>query len=119
MSIKTGKDCPHPQSLTDNSNEVDLKNVFKNDPATVELQLRRANHLDVYGLPLMPVPAMVGPFERLKRIVRVRVVSAGEEPRTIRNKDDSLDLFLKDNKEIDLGISCLKVQALQNRTHVN
>jgi hypothetical protein len=53
----------------------DFRDFFGRDPPFVDIELDRIDALDDKYLPVMPVPAMTGPFERIRR--EIRVVEAG------------------------------------------
>ena len=85
-----------------------LREFFESEPYVkcVTLELSRPDQMDSCGLPLMPVTSIVGPFEKIRRVIEV----VQGDSNVLRERDNEcMKLYAETNNPVDLGISCLKV----------
>ena len=110
LSISDGENFPGPAQRT-RITYAYLKSFFKAKAhSMVALELSRSDHEDAYGLPFMPVPSMIAPFEKIRRTIRIHSGSCTEEKAVRKSEDDSLDIYVDEMRtSLDLGVSCLKV----------
>ena len=97
---------------------ADFAAFFQTNPTFVVLFLVRDDTVDKNGLAIMPVPAMAGPFERLRR--DINVIKKKDRPRSdtgrqpITRNENRLEIEVDDNVQgaeidIDVGVNFLKV----------
>jgi hypothetical protein len=89
-----------------------LRVFFQKNPTCVMLELSRPDHTDFGGLPLMPIPSIVGPFERLRRVIEVldpEVAKVRKVPAPPCRDGECFYLPVETGDAVELGISCLKV----------
>jgi hypothetical protein len=84
-----------------------LRAFFQENPTCVMLELSRPDHTDFGGLPLMPTPSTVGPYERLRRVINV--LDPAEPSRKRGRHGEYFNLSVGAGNTVELGISCLKV----------
>jgi hypothetical protein len=99
-----------PPLLHPNITIAGFKEHFQNDPLYVIMDISREDSVDSNGLAIMPVPAMMGPFERLLRDFKVKLKEANPTPQQPQEpKKNVLEIQVEKGHRIDVGICFLKV----------
>jgi hypothetical protein len=105
--------CGNDFSIEPTTNLKDFQAFFERDPPFLEVEFYRIPALDEKNLPVMPVPAMTGPYEKIRREIRVLEEGANRPaPHTRMTSDSSvleLPVRTKDVK-VDVGLHFMKVR---------
>ena len=94
-----------------------LQALFRDDPPIVALDLERVDDTDRDGMPIMPVPAMVGPFERISRTLHVRAADrfAASDEIVAEVDGGRLTVTAEHDVTFELGVAFLKVSSPSTR----
>jgi hypothetical protein len=102
----------------------ELQIFFDKNPLFVDVEFYRIDASDGHNLPVMPVPSMIGPFEKIRRKISVDIKGnqqlATPSPEQRTEGDAALEIIVVDgqpdkasNVQIEAGLHFLKVRHPQ------